>query len=134
MPRNARSNREDATIRLRTARAYLEVAELVLGESTREEFLSVAAGLAVLAGIAASDAVCGARLALRHRGEDHRGAADLLATATPDGRDLANKLRRLLDVKDEAQYGVIIVSAARARAAVRSAGSLVARAAQELER
>ena len=45
-------------MRLATARAYLEVASTVLAEQARDEFLNVAAGLAVLAGIAASDAIC----------------------------------------------------------------------------
>jgi len=134
MARTAKSNRGEAAIRQRAARAYLEVAELVLAEPTREEFLSVAAGLAVLAGIAASDALCGVRLGQRHRGDDHRGAFDLLARATPDGRELATRLGRLLDVKDEAHYGVVIVSATKARSAVRTAAHLVARAAEELER
>jgi len=40
------------------ARAYLEVADLVLGERDRDEYLNVSAGLAVLAGIAASDSIC----------------------------------------------------------------------------
>ena len=132
--RVAKSNRSEAVGRQRTARAYLDVAELVLAEPSREEYLSVAAGLAVLAGIAASDALCGTRLGKRHRGEDHRGALELLAHATPDGRDLANQLGRLLDVKDAAHYGVVVVSATKARSAVRAAAQLVARAAEELER
>jgi hypothetical protein len=37
-------------------RAYLEIAELILGDE-RSEFSGVAAGNAVLAGIAASDAI-----------------------------------------------------------------------------
>ena len=73
-------------VRVRTADAYLEVAELVLDEHQRDEYLSVAAGLAVLAGIAASDAICCARLGRRHRGDDHRGAAELLSGAVPDGK------------------------------------------------
>ncbi len=80
-------------------RAYLEVAELVLGEKERDEYLNVAAGLAVLAEIAASDSICCARLRSRYRGEDHRGAAELLRTATPDGTSLARSLLRLLDLK-----------------------------------
>jgi hypothetical protein len=81
-----------------------------------------------------SDAICGARLGKRYRGEDHRDAADLLTTATPDGRDLANRLGRLLDLKDEAHYGVMMVSAAKARAAVRNAAHLAKRAIEEFER
>ena len=57
----------EARSRLRTAGAYLEVAALVLNERDRDEYLNVSAGLAVLAGIAASDSVCCARLRARHR-------------------------------------------------------------------
>lgn len=49
--------KREARARLATARAYLEVASVVLDEQSRDEFLDVAAGLAVLAGIAASDAI-----------------------------------------------------------------------------
>ena len=37
----------DGRSRTRTARAYLEVADLVLAERDRDEYLNVAAGLAV---------------------------------------------------------------------------------------
>jgi hypothetical protein len=121
-------------VRLATARAYLEVATTVLAEQCRDEFLNVAAGLAVLAGIAASDAICCARLHRRHRGDDHRRAADLLKTAVPDGSKPSASFTRLLDVKDEAHYGVVVVSSRKARHAVGWAASLVARAADEVER
>jgi hypothetical protein len=137
MPQSARTSRcgaADGRVRLRTAQAYLEVAELVLGENDRDEHLNVAAGLAVLAGIAASDSICCTRLGRRHRGDDHRGAAGLLRQATPDGAELAATLLRLLDLKDAAHYGVIVVAARKARDAVRWAGRLVERARQEAER
>ncbi len=124
----------EARVRLRTARAYLEVATVVLNEQSRDEFLSVAAGLAVLAGIAAADAVCCVRLRCRHRGDDHRRAADLLKTAVPDGGKLAAAFVRLLDVKDEAHYGIVVVSSRKARDAVRWADNLVTRAADEISR
>jgi len=76
----------------------------------------------------AADSICCARLRKRHRGDDHRGAADLLRTATPDGTSLATCLLRLLDLKDEAHYGVIVVAPRRARDAVRWAEKLVDRA------
>jgi hypothetical protein len=44
-------------VRADQARAFIEVADLVLGESPQEGHVA-----AVLAGIAASDAICGARL------------------------------------------------------------------------
>lgn len=121
----------DGRGRTRTARAYLEVADLVLGERDRDEYLNVAAGLAVLAGIAASDAICCARIRLRHRGDNHRGAADLLRQATPDGSELARLLLRLLDLKDEAHYGVMVVASRKARDALKWAAQLVARAEEE---
>jgi hypothetical protein len=121
----------DGRSRTRAARAYLEVADLVLGERDREEYLNVAAGLAVLAGIAASDAICCARLRLRHRGDNHRDAADLLRQATPDGPELAKLLLRLLDLKDEAHYGVMVVASRKARDAVKWATQLVTRAEEE---
>jgi hypothetical protein len=132
--RTAPCGAADAQSRLRTARAYLEVAGLVLSERERDEHLNVSAGLAVLAGIAASDSICCVRLWSRHRGDDHRSAADLLRRATPDGPELATTLLRLLDLKDEAHYGVLVVSARKARDAHRWATRLVERAAQETER
>jgi hypothetical protein len=106
----------------------------VLDERDRDEYLNVAAGLAVLAGIAASDAICCIRLGCRHRGDDHRGAAALLLTATPDGGELAKTLLRLLDLKDAAHYGVLVVASRKARDAVRWSGRLVEGARQESER
>jgi len=81
----------------------------------------------------AADCICGARLGRRHRGDDHRRAAELLRGAVPDGAALAAQLIRLLEMKDAAHSGVVLVTP-KARAALRSAGSLVARAGDEVER
>ena len=127
----------EASKRAAIAMAYLEAAESVMTERAelREEHLSVAAGAAVLAGIAASDAICGCRLGRIHRGGDHRGAVDLLKSATPDGKALSLKLARLLDMKDQAHYGIYFVSARKASDAVKGAPEiLVARALEETER
>jgi hypothetical protein len=124
----------EARARLRSAQAYLEVADLVLDEHGREEFLNVAAGLAVLAGVAASDAICSCRLGQIHRGDDRRAAAELLRQATPDGDKLAATFLRLLDVKNAAHYGAEVVAARRASDTVRWAKQLVQRAGQEVER
>ncbi len=132
--RTARCSPAEARARLRTAQAYLDVAGSVLGERTRTEYLNVAAALAVLAGIAATDAICGIRLGRLHRGDDHRGAEDLLRQATPDGPKLAAELRRLLGLKDAAHYGVPVVSARKATDAKKWAAHLVDRAAEESER
>jgi hypothetical protein len=131
--RTAACGTAEARTRLRTAMAYLEVAELVLDERGRDEYLSVSAGLAVLSGIAASDAICCRRLGRRHRGDDHRGAAELLRQATPDGAQLAATLVRLLDLKDEAHYGVITVAPRKARDGARWARRLAERAQEVIE-
>jgi hypothetical protein len=137
MPRPVRTppcTKADARVRLRTAQGYLDVAELVLDERQRDEFLSVAAGLAVLAGIAASDSICCTRLGRRHRDDDHRGAAASLTQSVPDGPALASQLLRLLDIKDQAHCGLVVVAPRKARDAMRWAKHLVARAGQELDR
>lgn len=46
-------------------------------------------------------------------------------TVKPGGRDAANKLRRLLDLKDEAQYGMIHIGRAELRTTLRQAKSLL---------
>lgn len=88
------------------------------------------AALSVLAGIAASDAACCAALGRRSRGQDHRQAIDLVQQAGADGKELANALRRLLDLKDNAHYGMRFVTAEQARAAFRNASKLVEGAAK----
>jgi hypothetical protein len=123
----------EARQRLKYATAYLEVATLVLDDE-RSEMPGVAAGLAVLAGIAASDAICARRLGQIHRGESHREASRLLRDATPDGKVLAATLLKLLDVKDEAHYGLIVVPRRKASDAVRWARALTERANEELGR
>jgi len=115
----------EAATRMTQARKFLEVAELVASDLEEEGNASVAASLAVLAGIAASDAACCARLGRRSRSQDHHAAEALLAEILPQGRDAAKKLRRLLDLKDTANYGVIHISATDLRSALRQAAGLV---------
>ncbi len=57
-----------------------------------------------------------------------------MKTATPDGKKLSEILARLLDMKDEAHYGVMPVSARKAQTAVKWAATLVERAAEEVGR
>jgi hypothetical protein len=116
---------EDARTRLDHARAFLEVAELVGAEDDNLATPGVAAALAVLAGIAASDAACCAALGQRSRGQEHRRAVELLRQIAPDGNAMASHLDRLLSIEDDAHYGVLDVGAQRAKAALRQARSLV---------
>jgi hypothetical protein len=91
----------------------------------RAEFASVAAGNAVLAGIAAADALCGKGLGVRARSQDHRQAAELVKGASAKGGRHKILLVRLLDLKDEAHYGFLDVSVGQASRAVKSARELV---------
>jgi hypothetical protein len=123
--RTQRCSEADAETRLRHARLFLEVAQLVADEGDDVEYASPAAALAVLAGIAASDAACCKALGRRYRGQDHREAAALLERVTPEGRQAANSLGRLVDLKDEAHYGLFDVAAKDLTSALRQASSLV---------
>jgi hypothetical protein len=107
-------DRSDALNRLAQAESFLLAAELIVDDDTDDATPSVAASLAVLAGIAASDAACCARLGVRARGQSHAEAVELLGTVEPRGADMAKDLQRLLNRKDDSQYGVAFVSAAEA--------------------
>ncbi len=122
--------RTQATERLAQATTYLDAAELVADDG---EFAGVAAALAVLSGIAASDAGCCARLGEHHRGQDHRGAVELLSTVAPGGAEMARDLQRLLDRKHDAHYGVSGVSSADERRMIMWAQRLHSGASTALE-
>jgi hypothetical protein len=122
--RTQKCGRAEARTRLAHARKFLEAAQLAADEDAPESS-SVAASLAVLCGIAAADAACCAALGRRSRSQDHRDAELLVATVEPGGKDAANALRRLIDLKDTAHYGLINVSRQKLTAALRQAGALV---------
>lgn len=132
--RTAQCSGAEARVRLKTAQAYLEVARAVLDERSASEYRNVSACAAILAGIAAADAICGLRLGRLHRGDDHHGAVELLRSAAPDGPKLAAHLQRLLSLKDAAHYGIDVISARNTADAKRWAAHLVERAAEESER
>jgi hypothetical protein len=123
--RTQRCGGRQAATRLTQARRFLDAAELVATELGDAGNTSVAASLAVLAGIAASDAACCARLGRRARSQDHHDAEALLGEIVPGGREAAKRLRRLLDLKDTAHYGVIYVSGTDLRSALRQAAALL---------
>ena len=123
-----------ARTRLEHARKFLDVAELIAGEGEDVEYASAAAALAVLAGIAASDAACCAALGRRSRGQDHQQAIGLVEQVAPGGAQSANDLRRLLSLKDEAHYGLFDVSGQHLQSALRQAKALVEFAAQAIQR
>lgn len=116
--RTQQCNRQHARNRAAQAEAFVTTAELVL-DVDDEASPHVAAALAVLAGIAASDAACCFALGRRPRGQDHRPAVELLAGIAPNGGEMGKDLARLLDIKDNAHYGMVFVSKAQANRALR---------------
>ncbi|HEY5943151.1 MAG TPA: hypothetical protein VIT89_09850 [Solirubrobacterales bacterium] len=107
---------------------------MTAGEVGDVEYASAAATLAVLAGIAASDAACCAALGRRSRAQDHQQAAKLVGQVEPGGDQAAKALRRLLSLKDEAQYGFFDVGGQDLQAAIRQARTLVDFAAAAVRR
>jgi len=118
-------SRQQAGQRLRQAEAFLRWAEAALADKGDEVNLDVAASLAVLAGIAASDALCGKVLGHYSRGQRHDDAANLIQSIQPGGAHLASKFRQLVAYKDDAQYAPKTMGASSAKAAVRQAADLV---------
>ena len=108
-------NRRDAQNRLAQAEKFVEVAELVLDDGSSTTNPGVAAALAVLAGIAASDAACCAKLGKRARGQSHEEAKAVLETVAPCGSEMAKDLGRLLQRKNDSHYGIAFVSEGDAR-------------------
>lgn len=106
------------------ARLYLDLAEGASGLAG-DEGRSVAAGNAVLAAIAAADALCCLRLGTHNRAQAHQAAAALLHTVTPHGARLARDLTTVLSVKDAAHYGTVFLSASTLKTTLRATTHLV---------
>lgn len=112
--------------RLARARAFLEVAELTADETDPTlEYGSVAASIAILAGIAAADAACCQQLGRRSRSDSHHDAEQLLVQIKPEGKHAAGHLRKLIRLKDSAHYGYINVTAPELKRSLRQAKRLV---------
>jgi len=125
----------EARRRLDHARSFLEVAELTADVNDLSlEYASVAASVAILAGIAAADAACCQELGRRSRSENHHDAETLLATITPGGKRAASQLRQLIEIKDTAHYGFITVTAATLKRSLRQARHLLEFAEEVLRR
>jgi hypothetical protein len=104
----------------------LDVAELTADvHDPNLEYGSVAASVAILAGIAAADAVCCHVLGRRSRSDNHHDAEGLLREVAAGGRGAAGQLRKLIVLKDAAHYGFISVSAAQLKQSIRQARQLV---------
>ena len=98
-------DRAEARARRRIAEKYLEVADLVSLEGGATT--NVCVGLAVLAGIAAGDAICLMADGQRYSGSNHNDAARLLERHHADS---GRRLRKLLGLKPESHYGHGLIS------------------------
>lgn len=122
--RERAGDRALAAARTAVAREYQLLAELVAVED-RPFAHNAAAGNAVLAAVAASDAICCLKLGRYHTGEDHRGAARLLGQVRPDGQDMSRQLAKVLAVKDQVHYSGDPLPESRMRSVLRSTARLV---------
>ena len=113
----------EAAGRRRIAVKYLEVAQIAATEDGPA--INVAIGVAVLAGIAASDAICGAALGERYAGQDHTAAVNVLKRVDAQ---LARKLKSLADMKPGSHYGDALLTASDR--AIKAATDLVHAAAE----
>ena len=111
----------DARNRRIIASRYLEIADLAAVEEGAGAN-NVVVGIAVLAGIAASDAICISATGSRYAGDDHAEAARVLAAVDSS---LGSELAKLVRLKPGAHYGSTFISVADQRPALRAAQALV---------
>ena len=131
--REQRCGASEAGARLAEAEAFLARAGSDASASSEAD-MKAAISNAVLAGIAASDAACCKALGRRFRGQDHKAAAKLLKAVHPGGPAVGRQFLKLLDLKDDAQYGFTPMSASKLKSAHRSAEALVDFAREVLRR
>jgi hypothetical protein len=100
---------------------FLEAAQQSLDAGNN----TAATGNAVHAAIAAADAIAAERSGVVWRGEHSQAPAHLETAAGNDGRQAANHLRRVLPLKNRAEYDPTPITAAQARTAVQAAERIV---------
>jgi hypothetical protein len=120
-PRSRPGSRGDARARRIIAARYLEVADLAATEEGPGAN-NVVVGIAVLAGIAASDAICLSATGSRYAGEDHAEAARVLGRVD---KSLGNELSKLVRLKPGAHYSSTFISDSDRVRAMRAARKLV---------
>jgi uncharacterized protein (UPF0332 family) len=120
-PETVEVTTREAAAHQRQAEEYLRAAQHSLSVGD----FNAAAGTAVDAGINAADAVAGMNLGQRWKGA-HDQAADFVAKAGVEGKELARELRRLLPLKTQSQYDATPVTETKARSAVTAAERAVA--------
>ena len=123
-PTTTRTRIGAESIYIQKAEKFLEGAKLTLDKGNWNS----AAVLAVHTTISSCDAICAKFLQKKHSGGEHLQAAYLLRELPfPDKTELENKVkqaRRVLDIKNFAEYEDKFVKEADAREAVQSAERL----------
>ena len=115
----------DVVSRLREAESYAAHAEIDPFSEVPED-RSTAVSIAVLAGVAAADAICCKLLREHSAGPDHRHAVDVLKEVHHVGQDAAKELAALLALKPTAMYGVSIhPTMSETKRAIRAMRSLI---------
>ena len=125
--RTREMSKAEVRARQQHAHSFLGAAKLVKEFGPGDDIVDVAntvGSLAVLAGIAAADAISGAALGHRSASQSHGDAVALLKSIN-GGAKLAPHLARLVDSKTEAQYAPALLTAGRADALLTSAQRLV---------
>ena len=102
------------------AQSYFDAADLL--SSDPGPAINTSIGNAVLAGIAAGDAICLAAIGARYAGQDHGAAADFLEAVDPE---VGRRLRTLVGFKSASHYGDSILTGPDRTAALRHAKALV---------
>jgi len=107
--------------RLSIAHQYLALAT-ILADDPSDGAINACIGNCVLAGIAAADALCYARLGERYSGPDHDQAADILDRVS---KEYGSALRSLTRLKTKSQYGDEWLVDSSRKAALRNAELLI---------
>jgi hypothetical protein len=91
-------------VRADDARSLISAAHMFVDSADIADWKTAGAN-AVHAGIAASDAICGHVLGYHSRGQDYKTAVDVLRRATQPDNVPSNDLGRLINEKDQFDYG-----------------------------
>ena len=119
-----------AKARLDIAREYQELAH-AKSESDSGATRNAIAGNAILAGIAAADAICCMRLGERSTSSDHSDAVVLLAKVDPV---MAQKLSTLIGSKSASHYGENFIGSESLKSCLRAMDQLIDSATKETSR
>ena len=106
---------EEARQYLAKAREFLEAAQINLDL----DLFNAATSNAITSGINAKDAICLKVTGRSFKSDNHNAAVDELSRSGRDGKSLAPTFRRLLALKQKAQYQEVSVVATDAQHAVK---------------